>query len=77
MPNGVDAEPLDEFSCALLTAVHPDNVPNVERDPILSPRTRCYLRLVFALAKNDEWRKRLSSNPDLRKWFTLTEDAAL
>jgi len=66
MPNGVDAGPLDEFSCALLAAVHPDDVPNAERDPI-----------IFALAKNDEWRKRLSSNPDLRKWFTLTEDASL
>ena len=75
MLHGVDAKLLNELSRSLLAAVHPNDGFD-ECDPVPSPKTRCYLRLIFSLAKNHEWCKLLSHNPSFKQWFALIEDAS-
>lgn len=60
--HGVNPKILDELSCALLSTVRPndDQAFDYDCDPLLDRgRARCYLRLIFCLAKNDGWRQRL------------------
>jgi hypothetical protein len=60
MPQGVDTKLLDELSCALVSVVrqnddqvlHDSNVFRINRD-------LRYIRLIFSLVQNDEWRQRL------------------
>ncbi|KAG1805472.1 uncharacterized protein BJ212DRAFT_868580 [Suillus subaureus] len=69
MPQGVDAQLLDELSRALLTAVRPYNDRTIRTGPDASlhlDRDSCYLRLIYTLTKNDEWCQRLTrdGHPD-------------
>jgi hypothetical protein len=63
MPPGVDTQLLDELSHALLTAVRPkDGQPTYDTGPDASfhpRRDSCYIRIIYALTKNDEWLQRL------------------
>ncbi|KAJ8590080.1 hypothetical protein M405DRAFT_816893 [Rhizopogon salebrosus TDB-379] len=67
MPQGVDSKLLDEFSqCTLSAAVSLDCEPSV-------PRSICYVRLVFSLARNDEWCQRLVRDGHIQHCIFLAE----
>ena len=56
MPPGVGTTLLDELSRALFTTIHPDHNATIQDDDFFVPfRNRCYLRLILALLKSDEW----------------------
>ncbi|KAJ8582153.1 hypothetical protein M405DRAFT_937920 [Rhizopogon salebrosus TDB-379] len=56
MSQGLDATLLDELSRALS---HQNSIPSSD---FVDKRTCCYLQLISALTKNDEWCKRLTSD---------------
>ncbi|KAJ8589789.1 hypothetical protein M405DRAFT_195724, partial [Rhizopogon salebrosus TDB-379] len=62
----VDARLLDELSRALLSAGSSD----ASSDEL---RNRCYLRLIFDLAKNDDWRKRLTHDRHIDWCISLVD----
>ncbi|OJA21309.1 hypothetical protein AZE42_11109 [Rhizopogon vesiculosus] len=72
MPQGVDAGLLDKLSHALLTAIRLNDTggPDV---PFRTSRDRCYLRLIFALAKSDKWRQRLASSGHVERCISLLD----
>jgi hypothetical protein len=56
---GLDATLLDELSRALSPVILPGDIWD-GLSSFVSRRNRCYLRLISALTKNDEWCKRLT-----------------
>ncbi|OJA12112.1 hypothetical protein AZE42_06628 [Rhizopogon vesiculosus] len=77
MPQGVDADLLDELSRALLTAIRVNGTsgPDVF---FHHSRDRCYLRLIFALARSDKWCQRLASCGHVERCISLLDlDAIL
>ncbi|OJA08601.1 hypothetical protein AZE42_07130 [Rhizopogon vesiculosus] len=74
---GVDATLLDELSHALLPAIRPNHNVTIQdsrsETPFESLENRCYLRLVFTLAKNDEWCKRLARDGHIEWCISLVD----
>jgi hypothetical protein len=67
MPQGVDAKLLDELSrCTLSAAVSLDCEQSVLR-------SICYVRLIFSLARNDEWCQRLVRDGHIQHCNFLAE----
>jgi hypothetical protein len=67
MPQGVDAKLLDELSrCTLSAAVSLDCEQSVLR-------SICYVRLIFSLARNDEWCQRLVRDRHIQHCIFLAE----
>ncbi|KAJ8579988.1 hypothetical protein M405DRAFT_835147, partial [Rhizopogon salebrosus TDB-379] len=62
----VDARRLDELSRALLSAGSSDASSDESRN-------RCYLRLIFDLAKNDDWHKRLTHDRHIDWCISLVD----
>jgi len=69
MPDGIDAKLLDRLSSALLTAVG-----NYARIAKYRARDCCYLRLIFSLTKEHEWRERLTRLGHVDQWTSLISD---
>jgi hypothetical protein len=59
MSQGLDSTLLDGLSRALSPFILPNDVQN-SSPPFVNERNCCYLRLISALTKNDEWCKRLT-----------------
>jgi len=77
MPLGVGATILDELSRALFTAIHPDHNPTMRDDNyFVHFRNRCYLHLILALVKNDEWCSRLTRDGHI-EWCISLHDKVL
>lgn len=80
MPHGVDEGLLDELSRALFTAVCP-NGDQLVHDSSQSHASfhyhqeHHYLRLIFALAMNNEWHERLARDGHLARCTSLIEQA--
>ncbi|KAG2103485.1 uncharacterized protein F5147DRAFT_706270 [Suillus discolor] len=81
IPQGVDATLLDNLSCAILTAVHPNHSQDRTVQyggPDISfheNRDTCYSRLILALAQNDKWHERLAHDGHFERCISLAEDA--
>jgi hypothetical protein len=61
MSRGLGATLLDRLSRALSLVIRPNNVRNrIPPSHYVNERNCCYLRLISALTKNDEWCKRLT-----------------
>jgi hypothetical protein len=77
MPPGVDTQLLDELSRGLLTAVHPkDSQTTHDTGPDASFHLRrdlCYIRIIYALTKNDEWFQRLARDGHDRRCISLID----
>ncbi|KAG1737765.1 hypothetical protein EDB19DRAFT_1909538 [Suillus lakei] len=77
MPQGVDAQLLNELSRALFTVVHPSDDQTIhDTGPDTSfhnVRDSFYIRLIFALAKNDEWYQRLTRHDHLDRCISLVD----
>ncbi|KAG1778902.1 hypothetical protein EV702DRAFT_1093010 [Suillus placidus] len=78
MPQGVDAQLLDQLSCALVTAAHPsynqtvhDSGPNTY---FHNNRDERYVSLVFALTTNEEWCQRLARDGHLKRCISLVDE---
>jgi hypothetical protein len=69
MPPGVDAQLLNELSCSLLTAIRPKD-SQTTHDTRLR-RDSCYIRIVYALTKNDEWLQRMTRDGHLDRCISL------
>jgi len=67
MPHGVDSELLNELSSALLIAARSNDDQTFDYG-----RARCYLRLIFVLAKNNEWRRRLIHHGHVQQFTFLS-----
>ncbi|KAG2357889.1 hypothetical protein BDR07DRAFT_317339 [Suillus spraguei] len=78
MPQGIDAQLLNELSCALLTAVRPHNENKTHHTghdtSFHLDRDYCYLRLIYALIKNDEWYQRLTHDGHLDRCISLFDE---
>ncbi|KAG1805470.1 uncharacterized protein BJ212DRAFT_868562 [Suillus subaureus] len=77
MPPGVDARLLNELSRSLLTAVRPKN-SQITHDtgPDASfhiDRDSCYIRIICALMKNNEWYQRLTRDGHLDRCISLLD----
>ncbi|KAJ8585610.1 hypothetical protein M405DRAFT_824690 [Rhizopogon salebrosus TDB-379] len=59
MSQGLDSTLLDDLSRALSPVIHPNDIQN-SSPRFVNKRNCCYLRLISALTKNDEWCKRLT-----------------
>lgn len=76
MPHGVDAKLLDDLSSGLLTTVRPNDgrMFDYDCDPHFTyGRAHCYLRLIFSLAKNDEWHQRLICDGHIQQCTFLSQ----
>jgi len=73
MPPGVNEKLLDELSGAILTALQLEvtSGPSVFFHP---NRDRCYLRLIFSLARSDEWCERLSRHGHVERCISLLDE---
>ncbi|KAG1740525.1 uncharacterized protein EDB91DRAFT_1132968 [Suillus paluster] len=73
-----NAKLLDDLSCALFTAVcpnHDQTIHDTGPDAFFNAdRDHCYFRLVFALAKHDEWRQRLTRDGHLERCISLFDE---
>ncbi|KAG0699176.1 hypothetical protein DFH29DRAFT_62225 [Suillus ampliporus] len=74
---GVDATLLDELSRALLTTVRPNHDQAIHHSGpdafFHKARDGCYFRLIFALAKNDEWHQCLTRDGHLERCISLVD----
>ncbi|KAG2076155.1 hypothetical protein BDR04DRAFT_749132 [Suillus decipiens] len=83
MPHGVNAHLVHQLSRALLTAVRPDydtdhDKATYDSGPDASfhnDRDYCYVRLIYALTKNDEWCQRLARDGHLEQCISLVHNA--
>ncbi|OAX30754.1 hypothetical protein K503DRAFT_806773 [Rhizopogon vinicolor AM-OR11-026] len=67
-----DANILDELAHALLTAIGLNDISS--SDVLLHhSRNRCYLRLIFALARSNEWCQRLASHGHIERCISLLD----
>ena len=77
MLQDVDAGVLDELSRALLTAALPSPIQTSHdgkpEAPFHMNRDHCYIRLVFALARNEEWHQRLSDHGHVDRCIALAD----
>jgi hypothetical protein len=77
---GLDAILLEKLSRALYTAIHPNHRQTMQgsgsHTDIDDCRNQCYLRLISALAKNDEWCKRLTYHGHI-EWCISLHDKVL
>ncbi|KIK48528.1 hypothetical protein CY34DRAFT_103942 [Suillus luteus UH-Slu-Lm8-n1] len=77
MPPGVNTQLLDELSRALLTAVYPkDGQTTHDTGPDASfhlRRDSCYIRIIYALTKNDEWFRRLIRDGHDKRCMSLVD----
>ncbi|KAG2757224.1 hypothetical protein P692DRAFT_20712540 [Suillus brevipes Sb2] len=77
LPPDVDTQLLDELSRALLTAVRPkDGHTTHDTGPDASfhlRRDSCYIRIIYALAKNDEWLQCLTRDGHLDWCISLVD----
>ncbi|KAG2076156.1 hypothetical protein BDR04DRAFT_1090038, partial [Suillus decipiens] len=77
MSQGINAHLLDEFSCAILTAVRPYGDQKIhDAGPDASfhlDRDSCYIRIICALTKNDEWCQRLTRDGHLDRCISLVD----
>ncbi|OAX31970.1 hypothetical protein K503DRAFT_29461 [Rhizopogon vinicolor AM-OR11-026] len=73
-------DPLDKLSRALLPAIRPDHNPTTHdgtsENSFEALGNRCYLRLIFALAKNEGWCERLTRDGHI-KWCISLVDQVL
>jgi hypothetical protein len=78
MPPGIDVGLLDELSCALLTAVRPNGQTAHDTGPDASfhvGRDSCYIRVIYALTKNDIWFQRLTRDGHDERCISLVDGA--
>jgi hypothetical protein len=71
MPQGVDAELMDELSRAIYTAVCPDDDHSGSDAPFLPNRDLRYTRFIGALTQNDEWFQRLTQHGHVDRCISL------
>ncbi|KAG2076157.1 hypothetical protein BDR04DRAFT_1228089 [Suillus decipiens] len=75
MPQGINVQLLNELSRALLTAVRPNGDQTIyDSGPDASfhlDRDSCYIRIICALTKNDEWCQRLTRDGHLDRCISL------
>jgi hypothetical protein len=72
MPQGVDAELMDELSRAIYTVVCPDDDDHSGPDaPFLPNRDLMYTRFIGALTQNDEWFQRLTQHGHVDRCISL------
>ncbi|KAG1725530.1 hypothetical protein EDB19DRAFT_264362 [Suillus lakei] len=75
MPQGVDAQLLDELSRALFSAVRPNDDRDSGPDASFRKnRDEHYISLVFALTTNDEWCQRLIRDGHGKRCISLIDD---
>ncbi|KAG1825357.1 hypothetical protein EV424DRAFT_1392197 [Suillus variegatus] len=74
MPQGVDALLLDRLSSALLTAVRHHTIHDTgPGGSFRKERDSCYIRLIYALTKKDEWCRRLIYDGHLEWCISLVD----
>ncbi|KAG2357894.1 hypothetical protein BDR07DRAFT_317545 [Suillus spraguei] len=78
MPQGINVQLLNELSRALLTAVRPNGDQTIyDSGPDASfhlDRDSCYIRIICALSKNDEWCQRLTRDGHLDWCISLVDE---
>jgi hypothetical protein len=79
LANNPDAPLSDKLSRALLTAVDPNNGWTIRASGGSNPsfhydRDLCYFRLIFALAKDEEWCVRLIRDGHVMRCISLVDD---
>ncbi|KAG2076159.1 hypothetical protein BDR04DRAFT_1090040 [Suillus decipiens] len=76
MPQGINAQLIDELSRSLLTSVCPNDdqtTLNTGPDTFFHvDRDTCYIRILYALTKNNEWCQRLH-NGHLKRCISLVD----
>ena len=65
MPQDIDAGVLNDLSSAILTVIH--------TAPFHEERDLHYCRLVFALARNEEWCQRMTSHGHVKRCISLVD----
>ncbi|OJA11725.1 hypothetical protein AZE42_11467 [Rhizopogon vesiculosus] len=80
LSRGIDATHLDELSRVLLSVVRPNHDQTMQENgsatSFVESRDCCYLRLIFALTKNDEWCQRLTRDGHV-EWCISLHDKVL
>ncbi|KAG2102315.1 hypothetical protein BD769DRAFT_1507318 [Suillus cothurnatus] len=77
MPQGVDAQLLNELSCGILTAVSPNSDQAIHTTGSNTSShldgDSCYVHLIFSLTKNDEWCERLTHDGHSNRCISLVD----
>ncbi|KAG1884093.1 hypothetical protein F4604DRAFT_238304 [Suillus subluteus] len=80
IPHGVNTQLLNELSCALLTAVCPNSDQTIHATRVTRPdtsfhldRDSCYIHLISALTKNDEWCQCLTHDAHIDRCISLVD----
>jgi len=71
---GIDKTLLNELSHAVLGVVRPNHTQTMQDSSLVKSRDCCYLRFIFALAKNDEWCKRLTRDDHVDCCISLHDE---